>query len=106
MKHQEILSNFRDPTKTNIMANIRDLKKNINYVQGEIIEMAVDMEKVNPEMDKSKTAAIIVEAINAFDAFSSRIYEKCVENKYMHYRAIINDLEAKGNELITKLNAL
>ena len=106
MKHQEILSNFRDPTKTNIMANIRDLKKNINYVLGEIIEMAVDMEKVNPEMDKSKTAAIIDEAINAFDAFSSRIYEKGVENKHMHYRAIINDLEAKGNELITKLNAL
>ena len=106
MKHQEILCNFRDPTKTNIMANIRDLKKNINYVLGEIIEMAVDMEKVNAEMDKTKTAAIIDEAMNAFDASSRQINEKGVENKYMHYRAIINDLEAKGNELITKLNAL
>ena len=34
------------------MANIRDLKKDINYVLGEIIEMAMDLEKANPEVDK------------------------------------------------------
>ena len=56
------------------MANIRDLKKNINYVLGEIIEMAIDWEKANPDEDKSKTAAIIDEAITAFDSFSARIY--------------------------------
>ena len=106
MKRQETLYIFLDLTKLNAMANIRDLKKDINYVLGEIIEMAVDMEKVNPEMDKSKTAAIIDEAINAFDAFSSRIHEKGVENKRAHYRAITNDLETKGNELIAQLNVL
>jgi hypothetical protein len=88
------------------MANIRDLKKDINYVLGEIIEMAMDWEKANPDGDKSKTAAIIDEAITAFDNFSSRIYEKGIENKRTHYRAIVTDLEAKGNELIAKLNAL
>jgi hypothetical protein len=88
------------------MANIRDLKKDINYVLGEIIEMAMDLEKANPEVDKSKTAAIVDEAITAFDNFSFRIYEKGVENKRTHYRAIVADLETKGNELIAKLNAL
>ncbi|MDG1722844.1 MAG: hypothetical protein P8H91_01935 [Flavobacteriaceae bacterium] len=88
------------------MANIRDLKKDINYVLGEIIEMAMDWEKANPDGDKSKTAAIIDEAITAFDSFSSRIYDKGIDNKRMHYRAIVTDLEAKGNELIAKLNAL
>jgi hypothetical protein len=88
------------------MANIRDLKKDINYVLGEIIEMAMDWEKANPDGDKSKTAAIIDEAITAFDSFSSRIYDKGVENKRMHYRAIVSDLEVKGNELIAKLYAL
>ena len=58
------------------MANIRDLKKDINYVLGEIIEMAMDWEKANPDGDKSKTAAIIDEAITAFDSSSSRIYDK------------------------------
>ncbi len=88
------------------MANIRDLKKDINYVLGEIIEMAMDWEKANPDGDKSKTAAIIDEAITAFDSFSSRIYDKGIDNKRMHYRAIVTDLEEKGNELIAKLNAL
>ncbi len=88
------------------MANIRDLKKDINYVLGEIIEMAMDLEKANPEVDISKTAAIVDEAITAFDNFSIRIYEKGVENKRRHYRTIVADLETKGNELITKLNAL
>ena len=106
MKRQETLYNFLDLTKLNSMANIRDLKKNINYVLGEIIEMAMDIEKVNPEIDKSKTAAIIDEPINAFDAFSIRMHEKVVENKRVHYRAITNDLETQGNELIAKLNAL
>ena len=88
------------------MANIRDLKKDINYVLGEIIEMAMGLEKANPEDDKSKTAAIVDEAITAFDNFSVRIYEKGVENKRTHYRDIVADLETKGNELIAKLNAL
>ena len=88
------------------MANIRDLKKDINYVLGEIIELAMDWEKANPDGDKSKTAAIIDEAITAFDSFSSRIYDKGIDNKRMHYRAIVTDLEVKGNELIAKLNAL
>jgi hypothetical protein len=88
------------------MANIRDLKKDINHVLGEIIEMAMDWEKANPDGDKSKSAAIVDEAISTFDAFSARIHQKDIEDKRAHYRAIVNDLEAKGNELLTKLNAL
>lgn len=88
------------------MATIRDLKKDINYVLGEIIEMALDWEKANPDADKKSTAAIIDEAITAFDSFSVRIYEKKIENKRAHYRAIVNDLENKGNELIAKLKSL
>ena len=34
------------------MANIRDPKKDINYVLGEIIEIAMDWEKANPDGDK------------------------------------------------------
>ena len=68
--------------------------------------MAMDLEKANPDVDKSKTAAIVDEAITAFDSFSTRIYEKGIENKRTHYRAIVTDLEAKGNELIAKLNEL
>jgi hypothetical protein len=88
------------------MANIRDLKKDINYVLGEIIEMAMDWEKANPDGDKSKSAAIVDEAIATFDVFSARIYQKDIKDKRAHYRSLVNDLEAKGNELLAKLNTL
>lgn len=88
------------------MANIRDLKKDINHVLGEIIEMALDWEKANPKEDKKATAAIVDEAISTYDSFSSRIYQKDVDNKKAHFRAIQDELAEKGNALIEKLNAL
>jgi len=88
------------------MATIRDIKKDINHVLGEIIEMTLDWEKANPEADKKASAAIVDEAIAAYDAFSVKINQKEVENKKAHFRAIQNALAEKGNALIEKLNAL
>ena len=88
------------------MATIRDLKKDINYVLGEIIEMTLDWEKANPEADKKASAAIVDEAISTFDALSAKIYQKDIEHKKAHFRAIQDELTKKGNALIEKLNAL
>lgn len=88
------------------MATIRDLKKDINHVLGEIIEMTLDWEKANPKADRKDSAAIVDEAISAYESFSTKIYQKEVENKKAHFRAIQDELTEKGNALIEKLNAL
>ena len=88
------------------MASIRDIKKDINNVLGEIIEMAMDWEKENPSAEKKATASIIDEAISAFDAFNAKIHQKDVANKKAHFRAIQDELTEKGNALIAKINAL
>lgn len=88
------------------MATIRDLKKDINHVLGEIIEMTLDWEKANPKADRKASAAIVDEAISAYESFSAKIYQKEVENKKAHFRAIQDELTEKGNALIEKLNAL
>lgn len=88
------------------MATIRDLKKDINYILGEIIEMALDWEKDNPKADKASSTAVIDEAISVFDALNERVNQKHVENKKAHFKSISNELEQKGTELITKVNAL
>jgi|TARA_A100001011_G_scaffold12781_3_gene13824 uncharacterized protein YaaR (DUF327 family) len=88
------------------MATIRDLKKDINHVLGEIIEMTLDWEKANPKADRKASAAIVDEAISAYESFSTKIYQKEVENKKAHFRAIQDELTEKGNALIEKLNAL
>lgn len=88
------------------MANIRDLKKDINYVLGDIIEAVYIWELTNPSEDNKKAESIIDEAISTFDELILRVNDKKVENKKQHFKAISAELEEKGRKLIEKINDL
>ena len=88
------------------MANIRDLKKDINYVLGDIIEAVYLWELTNPEKETKKSEAIIDEAINVFDELIVKINLKNVDNSKQHFKAINQELEVEGRKLIDKINAL
>ena len=88
------------------MANIRDLKKDINFVLGDIIEAVYVWEYTNTEKGTKKSEAIIDEAIETFDGLIARVNDKSAENKKAHFKAINSDLEAHGLALIEKLNKL
>jgi hypothetical protein len=88
------------------MANVRDLKKDINYVLGDIIEAAYIWELTNPKKDTKNSEAIIDEAITTFDELIEKVNAKKVDNKKKHFKAINAELEEKGRKLIDKINAL
>jgi hypothetical protein len=88
------------------MASIRILKKDINYVLGDIIEECYTWELLNPKADTKKSEAIIDEAIAAFDQLIDKINLKNIENKKDHFKKIEAELEKKANDLITKVNKL
>tara|TARA_R110002050_G_scaffold118467_3_gene235875 strand:- start:4 stop:273 length:270 start_codon:yes stop_codon:yes gene_type:complete len=88
------------------MANVRDLKKDINYVLGDIIEAVYVWEYTNTDKDNKKSEAIIDEAIETFDALIAKVNDKNVENKKAHFKAIGSELEVKGSALIEKINKL
>ncbi len=88
------------------MANVRDLKKDINYVLGDIIEAVYVWELTNATKDNKKSEAIIDEAIVTFDSLIAKINDKKVENKKAHFKAISAELEDKGRALIEKINKL
>jgi hypothetical protein len=88
------------------MANVRNLKKDINYVLGDIIEAVYVWEFANPGKDTKKSEAIIDEAIDTFDTLISKVNDSKVVNKKSHFKAIANELETKGHALIEKINAL
>jgi hypothetical protein len=88
------------------MANVRDLKKDINYVLGDIIEAVYIWELTNPGKDNKKAEAIIDEAINTFDELIVKVNDKKAENKKKHFKAIHAELEDKGRTLIDKINKL
>ena len=88
------------------MANKRDLKKDINYVLGDIIEAVYVWELANSEKPTKDSEAIIDEAISTFDELISRVNDRSAEDMKAHFKAINTDLESKGRALIEKINKL
>ena len=88
------------------MANKRDLKKDINYVLGDIIESVYVWELENPDKDTKKSDTIIDEAIAVFDDLIAKVNDRSVDNKKVHFKAINKELESKGKALIDKINKL
>ncbi len=88
------------------MANIKNLKKDINYVLGDIIEAVYLWEMATTGKPTEKSNGLIDEAIATFDSLIVRVNEKNVENKKSHFKAIGNDLETAANQLVAKINEL
>lgn len=94
------------PKKNKQMANIRNLKKDINYVLGDIIEAVYSWEYLNLDKDTKKSEKIIDEAIKVFDDLMLEVNQKNVENKKAHFKNINAKLEKNGRALIEKINKL
>ncbi len=88
------------------MASIKNLKKDINYVLGDIIEECYIWELENPKKDTVNTEAIINDVFVTFDALLVRVSDKNIENKKAHYKLISEDLEKVASEFIVKVNNL
>ncbi len=88
------------------MASVKNLKKDINYVLGDIIEAVYVWELTNSDKDTKKSQAIIDEAIVVFDDLVEKLNQKDVENKKQHFKAINAELETKASKLIEKVNKL
>lgn len=88
------------------MANVRNLKKDINFVLGDIIEAVYLIEISTTGKPSAESNAIIEEAITAFDSLIAKVNAKKVENKKAHFKQINAELEQTANQLITKINAL
>ena len=86
------------------MASIKNLKKDINYVLGDVIEYALDVSILKSAQKKGDE--IIDEAIETFDALVSKVNANKVENKKAHFKAINEELEVKAKGLVEKINSL
>ena len=84
------------------MASIRILKKDINYVLGDIIDAVYFTGKMQTEEGK----ALVTEILNDFDTLIDKVADKTVENRGAHLKQVRRDFEQKAGALIEKLNAL
>lgn len=88
------------------MANIRDLKKDINYVLGDIIETVYIWEVATDKANAPEGQAIIDEAIQIFDELMEKVNDRSVENKKAHLKSVRVELEEKATALVEKVNQL
>jgi len=84
------------------MASIRNLKKDINYVLGDIIDAVYFTGKMQTEEGK----ALVTEILMFFNTFIEKVADKTVENRGAHLKQVRRDFEQKAGALIEKLNAL
>ena len=88
------------------MANKRDLKKDINNVMGDIIEAVYIWELTNPAKDTKESQSIIDDAITAFDELIVKVNQRDLKDAKAHFKAVNQELEAKGRALIERINKM
>ncbi len=88
------------------MASIRDLKKDINNVLGDIIEAVYIMEHTHQKEGSKEGSAIIDQAIDTFDDLIARVNEREVEDRQAHLKGVRASLEKDATELVNRLNKM
>ena len=88
------------------MSSIKNLKKDINYVLGDVIGECYSWELLNPKADTKGTEAIIDEAILSFDNLIAKVHTKNIDNKKKHYKDVMVELEKIAIGLLDKVNKL
>jgi len=88
------------------MGSVRNLKKDINYVLGDIIEAVYIWEMSTAGKPTDASNQLIDEAIASFDGLIQKVNAKNVENKKAHFKQINTELEQTANQLVEKINAL
>jgi len=88
------------------MSSIRDLKKDINFVLGDIIEAVYIWEAGSGNKESEEGSVIIDKAIAVFDALMVKVNQKNVEDPKAHFNGIRKELEEKATGLVEQFNKL
>ncbi len=88
------------------MSSIRDLKKDINNVLGDIIEAVFIIEDAKGQPESKEGSAIVNSAITTFDELIFEVNRRDVEDRGAHLREVRKSLEDKAQKLIDKVNKL
>ncbi|MAV04954.1 MAG: hypothetical protein CMC31_04785 [Flavobacteriaceae bacterium] len=88
------------------MASVKNLKKDLNNVIGEIIQNINLWELENSDKDLKKSEKLIDNCFKVFDELIKKIHQKDVKNKKDHYKKISLELTKKANILVESFNKL
>jgi len=88
------------------MASRRNLKKNVNYIAGELFAECLVNSLLIPDTNKAKADALMTEVLKMQDEFVSRISHTEPGNVKGFYKKFRTDFNAKVNEIIEAIGNL
>ncbi len=88
------------------MASRRNLKKDINYIIGDIFTECLIYKELVPGTDKEAADALIVDLLRIDNDFNARISHTEPGNAKEYYRTLVKDFQNQIKEVIDKLTKL
>lgn len=88
------------------MASIKNLKKDVKNVLGDILSATLLWNLKTDEEKSKKGQALIEEIFATFDKYITKISDRQVENRGAHLKSVRKDFEKEATTLIEKLNQL
>lgn len=89
------------------MASVKNLKKEINYVLGDLVDIVYVWEITNGGKPTENTDEIVDSIYNTYDDLLSKINNsRKVEDKKAHFKGVRNDFEGFVNQTVEKINGL
>ena len=86
------------------MASIKNVKKDINYVLGDVITYTLDVASLKNKINEGNV--IIDETIDVFDELIAKLNATGIENTKQHFKSVKTELQTKASDLIEKANNL
>jgi hypothetical protein len=88
------------------MASRRNLKKDINYIIGDIFTECLIYKELVPGTDQEAADALIVDLLRINNDFNARISHTEPGNAKEYYRTLVKDFQNQITEVIDKLTKL
>ena len=88
------------------MASRRNLKKDINYIIGDIFTECLIYKELVPGTDKEAADALIVDLLRIDNEFTARISHTEPGKAKEYYRTLVKDFQNQITEVIDKLTKL
>ena len=88
------------------MASVKNLKKEINYVLGDIVNIVYIWEMSTTGKPTEASDKLIDEVYETFDALMTKANEKDKKKKKKKIKQIRKEYEAAPNQFVAKINEL
>ena len=86
--------------------NLRDFKKDVEYIVGEFVDDCALFLCLNPNQDSDQIAAIIEEAVDLYNDLKDKANEKVEGNKRIYFAGLRKEMVEKVDSLYERLSAI